>query len=258
MIDAITVDNLVVAYPRPGKPPLRAVDGLSFRVAPGEIVGFLGINGAGKTSTIKSLMGFQPATSGTAILFNKPVQEATSRGNVGFLPETALYSPFLTPHETLWLHGELHGMERSAIRERIQDLLRLVGLSEKAHVQNRTLSKGMLQRVGIAQALLARPRLLVMDEVSSGLDPLGRRDLRNLLKEQRDDGVTIFFSSHQLGEAELICDRILVIHQGRLIAERTIEELRRRVTSLEDFFVTLVESGRDPLLDTREALEALR
>jgi ABC-2 type transport system ATP-binding protein len=258
MTNAISVDNLVVTYPRAGKPPLRAVDGLTFRVAQGEIVGFLGVNGAGKTSTIKALMGFQPPTSGSALLIGQPVQDATSRGNVGFLPETALYSPYLTPFETLWLHGELHGMDRVPLRERIQELLRQVGLWEKASVQNRTLSKGMLQRVGIAQALLARPRLLVMDEVSSGLDPIGRRDLRRLLKEQRDDGVTVFFSSHQLGEAELVCDRILVIDRGRLISERTIDELQGRVPSLEDFFVTVVESGRDPLLDTSIAPEVLR
>ncbi len=256
-MDAIRIEKLVVTYPRPGTSPLRAVDNLSFDVAQGEIVGFLGVNGAGKTSTIKALMGFQPANSGSASIFGEPVDAATSRGQVGFLPETALYSPFLTPAETLWMHGELHGLDRTTIRERVQDLLQTVGLADKARVQNRTLSKGMLQRVGIAQALLARPRLLVLDEVSSGLDPLGRRDLRNLLRAQRDDGVTVFFSSHQLTEAETICDRILVIHQGRLVAGRRIEELRGRVPSLESFFVTLIETGVDPLAVVDRQVQAL-
>lgn len=247
-MDAIRVENLCVEYRAArGKKPLQAVDDLSFTVGQGEIVGFLGVNGAGKTSTIKALMGFQPPTSGRAQLFGELVERATSRGAVGFLPETATYSPFLTPFETLRLYGELHGLKGETLRKRIATLLETVGLAEKQKVLNRTLSKGMLQRVGIAQALLSEPRLLVLDEVSSGLDPIGRRDLRSLLRQQRERGVTVFFSSHQLSEAELICDRIVVIHQGRLVAERTVSELHGRVASLEDYFVGLVVEGRDAL-----------
>lgn len=248
---AIEVEDLVIQYARSSKETFRAVDGLSFRVQEGEIVGFLGVNGAGKTSTIRALMGFQPPHSGRIRLFGAPADLATAREQVGFLPETALYSPYLTPAETLHLHGALHGID-PAIRElRVQELLEQVGLAEKARVLNRTLSKGMLQRVGIAQALLSRPRLLILDEVSSGLDPIGRRDLRRLLKEEQSRGCTIFFSSHQLSEVETICDRILILHQGRLIAERAMLEIMGRVPSLEDYFVTLVETGRD-LLEQRE------
>ncbi len=246
-MDAIHVTGLTVEYRQPRGPALRAVDDLTFRVREGEIVGFLGVNGAGKTSTIKTLMGFQPARSGEALLFGRPVQQAGARGEVGFLPETALYSPYLTPHETLELYGELHGLRGQPLQHRVDELLRQVGLAEKARVLNRSLSKGMLQRVGIAQALLSRPRLLILDEVSSGLDPIGRRDLRRLLLEQKQEGVTVFFSSHSLGEAELICDRILVLNRGRLVAERRVEELHGRVPSLEDYFVALVETGTDPL-----------
>ena len=252
-MNAIEVCDLSVVYAA-GKAPVRAVDSISFAVGAGEIVGFLGVNGAGKTSTIKTLMGFQPPTSGSALLFGQSVGHAGARGRVGFLPETALYSPFLTPFETLRFYGELHGMSGALLSNRIGELLERVGLATKTRALNRTLSKGMLQRVGIAQALLSSPRLLILDEVSSGLDPIGRRDLRALLLEERERGVTIFFSSHQLGEAELICDRVIVIHQGRLVAQRRVDELRGRIASLEDYFVTLVESGHEPALAPQEAL----
>ena len=244
-MDAIEVDNLVVEYAQGRKAPFRAVDALSFRVGEGEVVGFLGINGAGKTSTLKALMGFQPVTSGEATLFGESVNTSRARNQVGFLPETALYSPFLTPYETLWVYGQLHGMKGPELKERIGELLELVGIAQKARVLNRTLSKGMLQRVGIAQALLRRPRLLILDEVSSGLDPIGRRDLRLLLRHQQAIGVTVFFSSHQLSEVEQLCDRVIVIHQGRLVAQHAVAELKSRVDSLEDYFVTLVETGED-------------
>src|SRR5579863_6041722 len=156
-MQAIDVKEQSVEYRRPGKPPLRAVDGLSFSVDEGEIVGFLGINGAGKTSTIKALMGFQPPSSGEAKIFGTSIEAAGARDQVGFLPETALYSPYLTPFETLWLFGQLHGMGGAPLAARIKELLELTGISEKKRALNRTLSKGMLQRVGIAQALLSKP-----------------------------------------------------------------------------------------------------
>jgi len=229
------------------KERFTAVENLSFQVQEGEIVGFLGVNGAGKTSTIRALMGFQPPAAGRASLLGKPVTAAEARDAVGFLPETALYSPYLTPYETLQLYGELHGLSTALLRPRIEMLLERVGIAAKARVLNRTLSKGMLQRVGIAQALLAEPQLLILDEVSSGLDPVGRRDLRLLLQAERERGATIFFSSHQLSEVETICDRIIVLNKGRLVAEHAVGPLLAQVTSLEDYFVTLVETDADPL-----------
>jgi ABC-2 type transport system ATP-binding protein len=133
------------------------------------------------------------------------------------------------------------------LQARIAALLERVGIAQKARVLNRTLSKGMLQRVGIAQALLAEPRLLILDEVSSGLDPVGRRDLRLILEGERARGATVFFSSHQLSEVETICDRVIILNKGKLVAQHTVAELLPRVTSLEDYFVTLVETGTDPL-----------
>ncbi|MDW8107792.1 MAG: ABC transporter ATP-binding protein [Armatimonadota bacterium] len=243
----IVVRELVVEYRRWFKPPVRAVDGLSFEVRAGEIVGFLGVNGAGKTSTIKTLMGFQPPTAGEVRLFGLSATDARARRLVGFLPETALYSPYLTPYETLRLYGELHGLSGRSLRAQIEALLEAVNLADRMHTLNKHLSKGMLQRVGIAQALLGDPQLLILDEVSSGLDPIGKRELRDLLATQRQQGTTIFFSSHELAEVASICDRILIIHKGRLIAQHTLDELAGRVASLEDYFIRTVLAGYDIL-----------
>jgi ABC-2 type transport system ATP-binding protein len=249
----IEVSHLVVAYRRWFKPPFCAVDDLSFVVREGEIVGFLGANGAGKTSTIKTLMGFQPPTAGTVRIFGMDATDARARQLVGFLPETALYSPYLTPHETLRLYGELHGLRGRQLKAHIEALLEAVNLSHKAHTLNKNLSKGMLQRVGIAQALLGDPKLLILDEVSSGLDPIGKRELRDLLATQRARGATIFFSSHELAEVASICDRILIIHRGRLIAEHRLSDLTGRVESLEDYFIRTVQAGRDVLHEEASA-----
>ncbi|MDW8052882.1 MAG: ABC transporter ATP-binding protein [Armatimonadota bacterium] len=243
----IEVRNLVVVYRRWFQPPVRAVDGLSFEVHAGEIVGFLGVNGAGKTSTIKTLMGFQPPSAGEVRLFGMPATDARARQLIGFLPETALYSPYLTPYETLRLYGELHGLRGRRLQAQIEALLEAVHLAPKMHTLNKHLSKGMLQRVGIAQALLGEPKLLILDEVSSGLDPIGKRELRELLATQRAHGTTIFFSSHELAEVASICNRILIIHRGKLIAEHRLSELVGRVNSLEDYFIRTVQAGRDIL-----------
>lgn len=244
-MDAISIQNLVVEYRQTFKKPFRAVDDLSLSVATGEVVGFVGINGAGKTTTIKTLLGFQPKTSGFATIFGHDAGNKESNKRIGFLPETALYSPYLTPIETLTLYGELHGLQGKSLQTKVIELLERLSIQDKARTLNRNLSKGMLQRVGIAQALLSDPELLILDEVSSGLDPIGRRDLRNIIEEERRKGVTVFFSSHSLSEVEMLCDRILVMHKGKLIAEQSASDISGKVASLEDYFVTLVETGRD-------------
>ncbi len=237
MSAAIHVFDLVVRYRARGGRTLQAVDSLSFEVAEGEVVGFLGPNGAGKSSTIKALMGFLEPESGECRVLGEPGGSAAAKRNVGYLPEVAVYYPFLTPLETLTLYGKLQGLDGKALRIQAEELFGRLGLEESVRRQNRTLSKGMLQRVGIAQALLGRPRALILDEVTSGLDPLGRKELRALLREKRDQGCTLFFSSHELGEVETICDRILVLNAGRLIDERPVadlmEGLRRYSLSFE-------------------------
>jgi ABC-2 type transport system ATP-binding protein len=237
----IEARGLRVAYGR-GARRTEAVKDVTFEVREGECVGFIGANGAGKSTTMKALMGFVPAEGGEARLCGHAAGDPEGRREVGYLPEVALYYPFLKARELLELYGTLGGMTRADLRERIPRTLEEVGLGGKGNELLRTFSKGMQQRVGIAQAILARPRLLVLDEVSSGLDPLGRYDLRALLNRLRGEGCTIFFSSHELTEVESLCDRILMIDGGRIVREASREELRSigRERSLESFFISVV------------------
>lgn len=233
MKPAISVENLHVTYLPKSGPKVEAVKGLSFEVANGEVVGFLGPNGAGKSSTLKAMMGFVRPDSGTCQVFGETSWTEHARLRVGYLPEVAMYYRFLTPVETLTLYGELQGLKGASLKKEALELLELVGLSHALRKQNRQLSKGMLQRVGIAQALLGNPELLVLDEVTSGLDPVGRKELRNLLKAKQRQGSTLFFSSHELAEVEMLCDRILLIHQGQLIEERNVSSLKEELRQYE-------------------------
>jgi ABC-2 type transport system ATP-binding protein len=221
-----TIDLQVRYRAGRGNADRLAVDRLSFSVNPGEVVGFIGPNGAGKSSTIKALMGFVSASGGRAELLGQPAGSLEARRKVGFLPEVALYYPWLTPRETLWLYGRLSGLTADETRRQSPELLQRVGLAGRENERLKTFSKGMLQRVGIAQALLGKPELLILDEVSSGLDPLGRRDLRNLLLEQKKQGVTIFFSSHELTEVAQLCDRVVLVNRGCVVEERSVPDLQ--------------------------------
>jgi ABC-2 type transport system ATP-binding protein len=233
----IEVEDLRVRYGS-----FEAVKGLTFSVSPGEIVGFLGPNGAGKSSTLKALMGFVQPAAGVCRLFGKEGGSPESRESVGYLPEVALYYPYLTPLETLRLYGELEGLSGTALKQETERLLEAVGVAGAAKKQNRNLSKGMLQRVGIAQALLGSPKLLILDEVTSGLDPVGRQELRTILKQRREEGATLFFSSHELAEVDLLCDRILLVNQGKFIEERQMQELKEELRVFELTFSTPGES----------------
>jgi ABC-2 type transport system ATP-binding protein len=223
---ALETNELRISYRAGWNAQLReAVKGLTLRVEEGEVVGFIGPNGAGKSSTIKALMGFVEPSGGTARLLGEPAGSIQARRHVGFLPEVALYYPWLTPMETLWMYGRLAGMSTDTTRKQALALLKKVGLEGRERERLKGFSKGMLQRVGIAQSLLGDPKLLILDEVSSGLDPLGRRDLRNLMLEEKEKGVTIFFSSHELTEVSQLCDRVILVHQGRVLDERRVADL---------------------------------
>ncbi len=250
--DAIRVEDLYVRYRAKKGAWAEAVKGLSFSVQPGEVVGFLGPNGAGKSSTLKALMGFVEPQSGTCEVFNIRAGTIEAKGRTGYLPEVAMYYPFLTPLETLVLYGELQGLSGKPLRRESEELLELVGITEASRKLNKNLSKGMLQRVGIAQSLLGSPELLILDEVTSGLDPVGRKELRSLLKERQREGATLFFSSHELSEVDLLCDRILLIHQGKLVDERKIEELK---DSLRRF--VLMSLGSSPLIGLAQDMEEI-
>lgn len=250
----IRVEHLSVAYGR-GTKAVRAVNDLSFEIREGETVGFIGSNGAGKSSTIKALMGFIFPTSGRLEIFGRPAGEVEARRRIGYLPEVTLYYPFMKAREVLELYGGLHGLSRAELRERIPPMLEKVGLGGRGEHLIRTFSKGMQQRVGIAQSLISNPDLLIFDELSSGLDPAGRYDLRQTLLELKREGKTIFFSSHELHEVEDLCDRVLVIERGALVADRSVPELlgelRERSAknpaapplTLERYFMELVRPG---------------
>lgn len=229
MTSAIRVEDLFVRYRNKRGAWVEAVRGLSFSVEPGEVVGFLGPNGAGKSSTLKALMGFVGPAAGSCQVHGLQAGSVDAKRRTGYLPEVAMYYPFLTPYETLMLYGELQGLHGASLRREARSLLEQAGLGLALSKQNRTLSKGMLQRVGIAQALLGEPELLVLDEVTSGLDPVGRRELRSLLRERQQRGCTLFFSSHELSEVEMLCDRILLIDKGTLLEERDMNDLKEEL-----------------------------
>jgi ABC-2 type transport system ATP-binding protein len=213
----------------------RALDRLSLTVSPGEIYGFLGPNGAGKTTSIKILTSLLRADAGTArVLGLDPTLEATRR-RIGFLPESPVFYDQLTGREFLRFCGKLCGMRGPELNRRADALLERVGLAHAADLHIRRYSKGMNQRVGIAQALVHDPDLVILDEPMSGLDPMGRADIRDLILELRKSGKTIFFSTHIIPDVEIICDRIGLVNRGRTISEGSVAELlsAARSTSTE-------------------------
>jgi ABC-2 type transport system ATP-binding protein len=203
----------------------QALYPLSMTVEDGEIFGFLGPNGAGKTTTLKLLMGLVFPTSGSARILGLPVGDPLVKAQIGFLPEQPYFYDYLTANELLRNYGKLSGMTGSELPKRLETVLARVGLPDVGGVQLRKFSKGMLQRVGIAQAILHEPKVVFLDEPMSGLDPMGRREVRDLMEELKHEGKTVFFSTHILSDAEALCDRVAVIHQGRLRAVGTVEEL---------------------------------
>jgi ABC-2 type transport system ATP-binding protein len=204
---------------------VRALEGITFSVEPGEIFGFVGPNGAGKTTTIRILMGLIRASAGSARLFGHPVPSRAARARLGFLPEAPYFYEYLTVVELLDLVGRLFGMDRAGRRRRGDELVELVGLTGARQQPMRSFSKGMLQRAGIAQALMSDPELVVLDEPTSGLDPLGRKEVRDIILDLRARKKTVFFSSHILADVQAIADRVAIIVKGRLHDVGRIDEL---------------------------------
>ena len=207
------------------KRPHRALDRLTFDVEAGEVVGFLGPNGAGKTTTLKLLMQLVYPTSGRGEILGRPIGDVETKRYIGYLPENPFFYDHLTAEELLVYFAQLFGYPNAESRARAGRLLDEVGIGAERRLQLRKYSKGMLQRVGIAQALVNEPRLVILDEPMSGLDPLGRRDVRALILRLRDRGCTVFFSSHVLSDAEALCNRVAILAKGRLVAAGRLSEM---------------------------------
>ena len=207
-----------------------AVKGLTLRVEQGEVFGFLGPNGAGKTTSIKMLLGLVKPTSGKAALLGAPVGDRKTRARIGFLPEHFRFQEWLTAYEFLKLHGELYGMELRDLDLRASELIEQVGLSDFRDKPLRTFSKGMLQRIGLAQALLNRPALVFLDEPTSGLDPVGRRLVRDIIHELRAQGTSVFLNSHLLSEIEVTCDRVAFIRFGEVVRVLEVASLDQNLS----------------------------
>jgi ABC-2 type transport system ATP-binding protein len=227
---------------------IRAVDDLNLEIGPGEIYGFLGPNGAGKTTVLKLILGLLFPTSGRSMILGQDSRRLEFRGAVGFLPENPYFYDYLTGWEFLDFYGRLFGLPAGLRRERIARLLPLVDLERAADLRLGKYSKGMLQRIGMAQALINDPRLLILDEPQSGLDPAGRRQIRDLIVKLRAEGKTVFFSSHILTDAEMICDRVGIIHRGRLVASGRLDQLlEAQVRAVELQADGLSQAGRDEI-----------
>jgi ABC-2 type transport system ATP-binding protein len=226
----LEIDNLTKDYPVGFwvKRPKRALDRLCLTVQAGEVFGFLGPNGAGKTTTLNLLLRILYPTSGTARILGRKLGDPSLHQEVGYLPEQPYFYDYLTAAELLRYVGRLFGINPAALRRKVDELLEQTGLTEARDVQLRKFSKGMLQRIGIAQAILNDPQLLFLDEPFSGLDPIGRRELREIVRQLNARGVTIFFSSHILSDVESLCDRFAILHHGKLLESGTLEEALSR------------------------------
>ncbi len=220
---AIETEGLTKVFRR-----LRAVDDVSIRVPVGSTFGLLGPNGAGKTTFVKMLLSAAHPTAGRAMVFGRDTRDAEARRPIGYLPENHRFPTYMTGRDMLDFYGALSGMDSATRRRRIPELLNLVGLDERAHdLRLGKYSKGMLQRVGLAQALMHRPKLLVLDEPSDGVDPVGRKHIRDILQELERQGVTIFLNSHLLAEVELFCREVAIIQKGKVALTGKVEELTR-------------------------------
>jgi ABC-2 type transport system ATP-binding protein len=217
---------------------VQALNGLTMRVERGEVFGFLGPNGAGKTTALKLLLGLSTPTSGTAAILGNPIGDRRSRRRLGYLPELFRYQSWMRAREVLALHCQLADLPRNTWTTEVGDALEVVGLDTRANDQVGTFSKGMQQRLGLGAALLGRPELVLLDEPTSALDPVGRQDVRRIVRDLRDRGVAVFLNSHLLAEIERVCDRVAIVDRGRIVTSGTIDELlavravRIRVTGL--------------------------
>ncbi|HVH42233.1 MAG TPA: ABC transporter ATP-binding protein [Labilithrix sp.] len=248
----LVVDRLAKVFRKPfsGK-KVEAVRGISLEVTRGQIFGFLGPNGAGKTTTIKMLTGLIAPTSGRASILGKAVPSPEAMGSVGFLPENPYVYPYLTPREFVSLCGRLNGMGGANLAKATARVLERVGITYAMDRPVRNLSKGMLQRTGLAAALVHDPELLILDEPMSGLDPVGRKEVRDLIVEEAQANKTVFFSSHILSDVEMLCDAVCILRKGEVVVSGTIAELVDKGVRRSEITIS------DPSADLASELEKL-
>ncbi len=236
----IEIKDLVVEF-HGSSGAVRALDGLNLKVGRGQVFGFLGPNGAGKTTAMHVLLGFVGATSGEAKILGEDVRHFIARQHIGYLPEHPDTYRFLTGRELLTMAGRMFLMRGRRLSERVEELGALVGLTEVLDRRAAAYSRGMLQRIGLAQALVHDPDLVILDEPTGGFDPLGRVEIRKIFAGLRDKGKSVFFSSHELSEVEMVCDHIGIIDRGRMLAEGTVRQLVGPGESLEQYFLRILQ-----------------
>jgi ABC-2 type transport system ATP-binding protein len=225
-IPAVEIKNLVKDFRTSFKKQmLRAVDGVSIRIMPGEVYGLIGPNGSGKSTTMKALLGLVAPTAGTCAIFGKDSLKVDSRNDVGFLPENPYFYKHLSGAETLRFYGKLCGLKGKVLEDRVSELLAMVDLEGARDRRIGGYSKGMLQRIGLAQALVQEPRLVILDEPTAGVDPIGSRQIRDLIFKLRERGITVFLCSHLLEQVQEVCDHVGIIFKGRMVKEGRLEDL---------------------------------
>jgi ABC-2 type transport system ATP-binding protein len=246
---AIHVSDVSKIFPTPfRRRRIIALQHLNLEIAPGEIYGLLGPNGSGKSTTLKIILGLIRATRGNVRVFGRDNSAVAVRRDIGFLPENAYFHKFLTGTETLRFHARLSGLGSRERKSRIAELLETVGLRRAADARLSTYSKGMLQRIGLAQALIHRPKVLVLDEPTAAVDPAGSRDIQNLIASLKRTGTTILLSSHLLTQVQEVCDRVGILHRGKLIREGRLEDL----LGIENQTELIVENATPEFLDQLE------
>ena len=231
---AVSIDSVHKSFPGHwGKGGVYAVKGVSLSIPEGGVYGLIGPNGSGKSTLMKMLVGLLKPDEGSCRVFGKPASDPDNRREIGFLPENPYFYKFLTGEETVRFYGRLCGLRGAALRDRTEELLHLTGLEEAAHRRLGGYSKGMLQRIGLAQALVQKPRLLVLDEPTAGVDPIGSRTIRDIIVSLKAQGITVFLCSHLLEQVQEVCDRAGILYQGNLIAEGAMAELTEERDSVQ-------------------------
>ena len=248
---AVEVKDFIKKFKSPvKKQDFVAVDGVSLKIMPGEVYGLIGPNGSGKSTTMKAVLGLVEPTAGSCYVFGHNSLQVDSRKDIGFLPENPYFYKHLTGQETLKFYGKLCGMRGKSLNVAVDEMLELVSLENARHRRLGGYSKGMLQRIGIAQALIHKPRLIILDEPTAGVDPVGSREIRDMIMRLRDERITIFLCSHLLEQVQEVCDQVGIIFEGKMVKEGPLEEL----IAIEDQTQVVLKDAAPELLKEIEAL----